>query len=197
MEDSRESLAERDGSARQGSPLPPEEVARLVRLAKEGSREAFGRILEAFRLAIVSLAYQVTGSREDAEDVAQETFLRAFRHIAEYREESKFFSWLYRIAVNAALDRVRRGRVVPTALREDLSLWVDDEEDEAARDRRVMIWMALDRLPPDQRAALVLRELHGLSYVEIGRILGITPGAVGWRIRAARQYLQRALRGAV
>ncbi len=154
-------------------------------------------LVDEFRVAVVSLAFQILGSQADAEDVAQETFLRVFQKLAEFREESRFFSWLYRITTNAALDRLRRRRALPTSYREDLPAWAPEEESESDRETRLMVWIAMERLPPEQRIALVLRELHGLSYEEIGEITGTPVGTIGSRIRAARQFLRHALRGAL
>jgi RNA polymerase sigma-70 factor (ECF subfamily) len=193
MGEGREPLGEQDASAVLRSPLDSEQVADLVRLARQGSSSAFGKLIEAFRAPIVNLAYQIVGSRADAEDVAQETFVKAFRSIADYREESKFFSWLYRIATNAALDLVRRRRVLPTAYRDDIPSWAADTQDAADEERRLMVWVALGRLPPSQRAAVVLRDMHGFSYPEIAAILGISVSTVGARLRAARRHLERVL----
>jgi RNA polymerase sigma-70 factor (ECF subfamily) len=193
MEDSRESSGQHNGSAVPRPSASEEEVARLVRLARQGSQEAFAKLVEIFRAPIVNLAYQIVGSRADAEDVAQDALINAFRSLDSYREESKFFSWLYRIVTNAAIDLVRRRRALPTVSREDLDAWVADEEAPETTALRITVWLALERLPPLQRAVLVLRDWHGLSYAQIAETLGITPGMVGARIRAARQHLQRAL----
>jgi len=196
MEDSRESVDLVDQPTRRFVSPPPEEVAQLVHQAKDGRTDAFGKLVEIYRQPIINLAYQIVGSRSDAEDVAQEAFIRAFQRLAEYREESRFFSWLYRIATNAALDRLRRRKVLPTSLHEDLPGWAEDGESESTRDTRLAVSIAMDKLPPEQRVALVLRELHGLSYVDIAEITGVAVGTVGSRIRSARQFLYRALRGA-
>jgi RNA polymerase sigma factor (sigma-70 family) len=146
---------------------------------------------------VYRLAYRLTGNQHDAEDLTQETFIRVFRSLASY-QPGTFEGWLHRITTNLFLDMARRrARVRMEALPEDADRVPGDElspeQAYAASHLDPDLQAALDELPPDFRAAVVLCDVEGLSYEEIGATLGIKLGTVRSRIHRGRQALRAAL----
>ena len=181
-----------------------EEERSLVQRAKEGDLAAFEEIVRAHEATVYRLALRQLGSREDAEDAAQEVFLKAYTSLKSFRGESKLSVWLYRITSNVCTDALRRRR-------ETVSLTVDAEQgseelelpDErfdpvALAERaelREQIGAALARLPAEARQILLLRELGGQSYEEIAQTLSLDIGTVKSRIFRARKKLCALLGG--
>jgi len=140
------------------------------------------------------VVYRMCGDANLAEDSAQEAFIRAWRHLPSYRPHSPFRNWVYRIATNVALDMLRRER--ETVDIDTLSLVSPDGGPEAlveGEERGERVRQAVLALPPDSRAALVLREYEGLSYREIADTLGIPIGTVMSRLNYARNRLRESL----
>lgn len=157
-----------------------------------GDTEAFETLIRENQRMIHSLCYRMTGSMEDAEDLAQETFIQAHRHLAEFRGEARVSSWLYRIAMNQCLNwqksRQRRERLY----RE----WSEQERDatpEKPDPRAHAVSEAMLSLNPKQRAAIVLTVHEGLTHAEAARALGCSETTVSWRLFAARRKLKRLL----
>ena len=156
---------------------------------------------------VIQLAVNLLGDRDEALDVSQEVFLRVFRTIHRFRGQSSLRTWIYRIAVNQARNRHRfwrrRRRADQVSLDEHVAQFGDMESTgEALPDRLLAsketaarIWQALDRLPFDQRTALILREVDGLRYEEIAFSLGVAVGTVKSRLTRARQALRAELLG--
>jgi RNA polymerase sigma-70 factor (ECF subfamily) len=166
-----------------------EEAARRV---AEGDRSAFETIVRATQGAMLRAAVRVLGSREEALDVLQEAYLRAFDALSGggFDGRSRVSSWLYRVVVNASLDAVRAKKRRPTVALPDAA----DGAAEGSPEARVALAelaKMLDLLPPDQRAALVLRELEGLSNAEVAEILETSEGAIEQRLIRARATLRR------
>ena len=172
----------------------------LVLRTKRGDRSAFEILVSRYQDRAYNVAYQILRHHEDALDVAQEAFARAYVSIARFQGTAGFYTWLYRILVNLAIDQTRaRGRQNPiprddpereVALRE---MTPDPAATLETRELRQQIVRAVACLPADQRAALTLREIDGLSYQEIARIMNCSIGTVMSRLYAARQKLQRIL----
>ncbi len=177
------------------------EVA-LVERAQAGDQDAYGALVERHSRAVFRLAYRITGHEQDAEDVVQEAFLRAYRQIGRFEARSSFGTWLYRIAVNCAHDLLRaRPRFVSKTSGDRR----DDEEPEvtdssaganperllASReiDRRVRA--GLDTLSDLERSAFILRHFEGLSIAEIGESLGLGTSAAKHSIFRAVQKMRR------
>ena len=164
----------------------------------EGSRGpdgAFEDLIREHQRMIHSLCYRMTGSLAEAEDLAQETFIQAFRHWDSFRGEARVSSWLYRIAVNQCLNWRKR-----TARRELLHRQWSQEEHVAAHEDRGRAWQiqdALLKLNPEQRAAVVLTMYDGLSHAEAARALGCAETTVSWRLFAARRALKKLLKNLV
>src|SRR5262245_51606709 len=175
----------------------------LVEAAASGSREAFDELVRRHQAAIVTLVRALTGGRGDADDLAQEVFVRAWRSLRGFRGESAFRTWLHRVAINVVrTSQTRQTRLlrifVPFGgMREEDSPppeAVDtDEPIDAALARRQIVERALARLPDELRIAVTLRDLQGLDYKEIAAALDVPVGTVESRIFRARQRLKPLL----
>jgi RNA polymerase sigma-70 factor (ECF subfamily) len=156
---------------------------------------------------VYQLALHLLGDRQEALDVSQEVFLRVFRTLSQFRGQSTLRTWIYRIVVNQASNRQRwwrrRRRAQQVNLDEHTQTHGElaDVRTFAQPDRLLQqhevsdrVWTALDRLPFDHRAAIVLREIDGLSYEEIASTLGVAVGTVKSRLARAREHLRDALR---
>ena len=178
-----------------------EEELRLVRRVQSGEAEAFEELVRAHEKTVYNLALRLVGNPQDAEDMAQEAFLKVYRSLPEFRGESKFSVWLYRIVSNVCLDHLRRQGRRPAS-----SLTTEDEDgeeqqwdvpDESQSPERLLeqkltreaVQRGLETLPEDQRQILLLREIRGMSYEEIGAALDLEPGTVKSRIFRARKRL--------
>lgn len=171
-------------AARPESAAPALDAAddlKLVRASVGGSREAFDLIVVRHRRPVYQLCYRYVGNHEDASDLAQDVFLRAYRALAKFKGESSLGTWLYRIAVNVCLNRVTAKTPVTEPIEE--TRHVDRQADDPARaalraeqSRRVRA--AIRRLPKRQRAVVLLRAYQELPHQEIARILGSSVGAV-------------------
>ncbi len=176
-----------------------EQEAALIAAAKAGDSQAFSELVRATHAEIYTLAYRMTGDEEDARDVVQDAYLRAFRSIKRFRGDSRFSTWMYRITANCAstyLSKRNKGR------HEELS---DDEpvadsrpefdpeqvaEAGALRDR---VTEALAELPPRLRAVVVLRDVYDLPHEAIASELGISEAAAKVRLHRARRKLRERL----
>ncbi len=160
----------------------------LVGAAQAGSVEAFGELVDRYRTSVVRLAFRLTHDADEAKDIAQEAFLRAFRRLGEFRPERPFARWLFVIARNAALDTVRRRRRL-TALdaREPLPFEPGPEDIALRTDEAARVHSALEALPQNYRHVLELFYISELRYREIALELDIPIGTV-------KTYLSRAKR---
>jgi RNA polymerase sigma-70 factor (ECF subfamily) len=177
----------------------PVDVAALVVLAQAGDREAFDELVRATYADTYTLAYRLTGDEEDARDVVQESYLRAFRGLKRFRGDAQFTTWLYRITANCAATQLgRRNKHRHEELTDDLVF--DDVatahnpeaqlESVANRDR---LQAALRRLPPRLRAVVVLRDVYDLPHEAIATELGISESAAKVRLHRARRKLREDL----
>lgn len=175
----------------------------LLWAARQGDRRAFGQLVRLHRPRIVALGLQLTGCRQDAEDVAQETFLRAWRHLSGFRGRSAFGTWLYRIALRRALSlrssaTQRLVRAVPPddpRLRAAVAVDAGSDPQRALqlREQYAALLGAFDALSGPLRATVALTVLHGLSHAEAAEVLGVREGTVAWRLHEARRRLREAL----
>jgi RNA polymerase sigma-70 factor, ECF subfamily len=199
------SLQSRDGR-RQNIPDQDEEAA-LVLAAKRGSEHAFEILIERYQRRILAVALRFTRIREDAEDIGQQSFQKAFIHLRKYKGESSFSTWLTRIAINEALMWLRRGRRRREISIDDLSgneettfrLEIPDSRQgpESAflqNERSQILSAAMNGLTPGVRKAIELRELGELSTEEAARVMGLSVGAVKARVFQGRRKLHQALR---
>ena len=176
----------------------------LVARARAGERAAFDLLVERYQGRLLRLARRLLRDQAEAEDVVQETFLKAYRALPRFRGEAAFYTWLYRIAINAArnaiMNRGRRGGVPPAAAApavapEDALAEIATPES-MLLSKQVMqaVDAAMDALPLELRTAIVLREIEGLSYEEIAQIMQSPLGTVRSRIFRAREAIARRLR---
>lgn len=155
--------------------------------------DAFGRVVNQREAQLLRVAYRVLGNWADAEDVAQEAFLRLHRHGLDFASESALAAWLYRVVVNLCVDRGRKAR--PTDELKDLRAEKPSAETELLRDeQKRQLMMALTALPPKERAAIVLREIEGLATAEVAAILRTSEVTVRTQISRAMGKLREMLR---
>jgi RNA polymerase sigma-70 factor (ECF subfamily) len=181
--------------------------AALIERCAAGDQSACAELVASHQRMVFGLALHLLGDRDEALDLSQEVFLRVFRTIASFRGQSALRTWIYRIVVNQARNRQRwwrrRRRSDQVSLDEHLQQFGDFESETdvlpdrllASKETASRIWQALDRLPFDQRTALVLREVDGLRYEEIAFSLGVAVGTVKSRLTRARQALRAELLG--
>ncbi len=176
------------------------EETQLIDLAVQGDRHAFSALVEINQERLFASMIQVTGSPDEAEEVVQEAFIRAFLKLDTFQRNSQFFTWLYRIAFNSALTRKRRNRVRVSLdhWRESNGIEVADPADAVdepmLRQERVnLVRAAIQVLSEDHRAILVLREMQERSYEDIAEILEISIGTVRSRLSRARNQLKITL----
>jgi RNA polymerase sigma-70 factor (ECF subfamily) len=177
----------------------------LIRRCQAGDVSAFEPLVEKYRQRVWRLAYQIVRDREEAWDVVQEAFIRAYQSLPSFRGQSAFYTWLFRIVVNLATDRVRqraaRGRAFgtePVPENEWAAALPDDaagpDEEAARREQRRRITRLLDVLPPNFRTIIMLSDVEGLSYREIAEVLNIPLGTVMSRLHNARKRLRELLK---
>jgi len=181
--------------------LTREQEAAIVRKVLGGDANAFETLVLEYEKNVYNIALRMTGNSEDAADMTQEAFIKAYNSLQSFRGDSKFSVWLYRIVSNVCLDFLRSKNRRPTV---SLSVEDDDGEDtqldvadesqspELLLDRKLTresVRRGLDSLPPDYRQILLLREIQGLSYDEIAQALGLEVGTVKSRIFRARKRL--------
>lgn len=181
--------------------MTPEQEQQCIQRVLNGDANAFEQLVHAYEKTVYNLALRTLGNPQDAEDIAQEAFLKAYRSLSSYRGDSKFSVWLYRIVSNLCLDALRAKKRRPTQ-----SLTVENDEGEEDQleipdehfspekllDRKLTresVQRGLASLPDESRQILLLRELQGMSYEEIGQVLKLEPGTVKSRIFRARKRL--------
>jgi len=155
--------------------------ASLVAACLEGTPGAFDVIVERHRRSVYQLCYRYAGNHEDASDLAQDVFLRAYRGLKRFRGQSSLATWLYRIAVNVCLNRVgaKRPQTEPIGEQQFVDLRAEPMPDRMLKDERgARVRAAIAQLPPKQRSTLILRMYHEMSHQEIADALGSSVGAV-------------------
>ena len=178
----------------------------LVKRARGGDEEAFGELVKMYHQRVYNLIYGIVNHAEDAAELAQQSWVKVWKKLDSFQEDARFFTWVYRIASNTGLDFLRhKSRLREEALVDGMEPAVDPNLDRAASqnsrpDRdlaqseiRESFEKSLESLSPDHRLALVLREVDGLSYDEIAKIMGCRKGTVMSRIFYARQKMQEKL----
>jgi len=174
----------------------------LVRQSKAGDEEAFGALVNAYKTKVFNMAYSLTRNREVADDLAQEVFIKAYFALPQFKEKSRFGTWLYRIAMNHSKDYLRkRGPLKQVPFEETMGDPAAQEEEMMQKEREMdqkrksqVIHDVLGKLPDKYRTILSLRDIQGLSYEDISRILSISPGTVDSRLHRARKMLRTKVR---
>ena len=185
---------------------PSFDEAALVARARTGDGEAFSELVKRYERRIYRLAKNITRHDEDAEDVLQEAFLKAYEHLDRFQGNSAFYTWLVRIAVNEALMKLRKrktDRTVPLdepielgedAMQREIAVWEDNPEERYSQEEmRKILDDAVDTLKPDFRTVFVLRDIEELSTEETAETLGISISAVKSRLLRARLSLREKL----
>ncbi len=168
----------------------PDQETDWIRRSQKGDHEAFGKLIQLHQRMIHSLAYRMTGSLSDAEDLAQEVFIRAFHQIRSFRSDARFASWLHRIAVNQCLNW-RKSHDRRERFHEELGAVTEAPRDHEGASERVQ--QALLQLKPKQRAAVVLTLCEGMNHADAARALGCSETTVSWRLFIAKRELKRLL----
>jgi len=176
-------------------PLLPDEEAEWIRAAQAGDRSGFARLVDRYWDRLYRWLYHLTRDRHTAEDLAQETFLKALAGIGSFRPGSNFRAWVFRIGHNNFVNQKRADRRTKHPLPEDaagpeVGGPVDTAENREALE---LVGKAVGELPSDFRAALLLRVEEGLSFREVARVLGTTEETARWRVFKARQKLIKVL----
>jgi RNA polymerase sigma-70 factor (ECF subfamily) len=184
-------------------PMTPWTDEELVARSKTGDIDSFNQLVKRWERPIFALAYRTLGREEDARDVTQETFLRAFRALAGFKGDAKFSSWLYRIALNLCRDWMRRERRAPlVAVPEGVEVEqlaaeqgpVETVEDLAARaELSREVARAMQHLPAEQRQAIILKEYHGLTFQEIADLMKCPLSTVKTRVYQGLSTLRKQL----
>ena len=179
--------------------------ASLIPRAAAGDRAAFRALVERHRTMVYRVALQYSGNHHDADDIAQEVFLKVFRSLGNFRQDAQFTSWLYRIAMNACIDHARRAAPALAASagnNEDenpldaLPADAPGPDDHAyAGELGVVLRDAIERLPPRQRLIFTMRHFEQLKLSEIAEALGLAEGTVKRQLHAAVHRLRSTLRG--
>jgi RNA polymerase sigma-70 factor (ECF subfamily) len=174
----------------------------LVRRARDGDYEAFEQLFDRHRLLVYRFAYQMVHRRDDAEDIVQEAFVRAYQNLHKYRDEAKFTTWLLRIVTNLCTDQARmRNRRDALEQQESAGAltWMtqiegpDPVEELETDRRRIALRKALNALPVHHRTMIILRDLEEREYPEIAQILGCTVGGAKLRVLRARRALKERI----
>ncbi|MFO0953651.1 MAG: sigma-70 family RNA polymerase sigma factor [Isosphaeraceae bacterium] len=175
----------------------------LIHACRSGKTEAYGELVRRYQDRLYPTVLRLTGCAEDAQDLLQEAFLRAYEKLSRFHGDSSFYTWIYRIAVNLALSGRRRKRPVVRLDEgrrgEPAEPPVDPRETDPSLplerlERERIIQDALNALAPDHRAVVVMKEYDGLRYEEIGAVLGVPVGTVRSRLHRARCELREKLR---
>ena len=176
----------------------------LIERFQKGDREAFEKIVERYKDQLLNFAYRFLGSRQEAEDVVQDTFLRVYRNRKAYRRVARFSTWIYTIAGNLAKTELRKRKRRKLFSISDLGFEEKDyeisdlshnpEDDVEGTLKEEIIQSEIEKLPPKFREVIILRDVQGLSYEEIALILKIPIGTVKSRVNRARLRLQKRLK---
>jgi RNA polymerase sigma-70 factor, ECF subfamily len=193
-------------SAMSSSPIEIDDEAPIVAQARLGNTGAFNELLRRYERKIFRLALHITQNREDAEDVLQESFLKAYEHLDQFQGQSKFYTWIVRIAVNQALMKLRKRKsdrsvsldeTIDTGednLSREIAAWDENPEQKYSRDElQRILTSAIDGLAPIYRAVFVLRDIDGLSTEEAAEALELSVPAVKSRLLRARLQLREKL----
>lgn len=173
-----------------------------IQRARAGDQNAFGRLVVAYQTPVYNLAYRMLGNTAEAEDAAQEAFLRAYTHLHSYDPQRPFRSWLLSIASHYCIDRLRRRRITWLPLEDEIaepyqmtSNSPNPESVVSHREQEEQMQRLLDALSPTDRAAITLRYWYDCSYEEIANMLDLTVSAVKSRLHRARRALAKSIEG--
>ena len=180
----------------------------IVELAQQGDRDAFRELVERYQRKVYSICYGMLKNPDDSLDVSQEVFIKVYRNIEKFNQQSSFYTWLYRITVNMCIDHIRKNKRVKVVEYDDAisreasggddfllpsKLGLHPDKVYGRKELREKMLEALESLGEKHRTILILREIDGLSYEEIADVLNISKGTVMSRLFHARKYFQEAI----
>jgi RNA polymerase sigma-70 factor (ECF subfamily) len=175
--------------------------ADLISRCQKGDQDALKEIFDQYREKVYRIAYGVVRHREDALDIVQEVFIKLFRSIKHFEGKSRFYTYLYRMAMNTAIDHSRKmKKIFASSIDEEGGFTpvdaVENRPDRKAAQKELgeRLKKAMDKLPDDQRAALIFREVEGLSYKDMADSMGCSIGTVMSRLHYGRKKVQESLR---
>jgi RNA polymerase sigma-70 factor (ECF subfamily) len=169
----------------------------LVRLSQKGDLKAFGILVERYQKRVFAVASGLVQDAEEARDLTQESFIRAYQAIETFRGVARFYTWIYRITVNLCMDHFRKQAAERSNLAAEQPLDSDPVTPDSVAAQREMnqaVHQAIQALPADQRTVIILRELEGLSYKEIAGVMDCSMGTVMSRLFYARKRLRELLK---
>ena len=167
--------------------------AALVNDCKRGDRRAMSQLVSQYQRPVFNAAYRILGNMDDAADTTQIVFLKIFEHIADYDSKFKFFSWVYRIAINESLNQVKKRRKQEPLADSQASPWRGPAEELDATRLSSRVQGALMLLSEDYRTVVVLKHISGCSYLQISEILQLPEKTVKSRLYSARQLMKKTL----
>jgi len=178
--------------------------AELISRSQQGDQDALKEIFDQYRTKVYRIAYGVVRQREDALDIVQEVFIKLFRSMKNFKGRSNLYTYLYRIAMNTAIDYTRKMKKYPTSNFDD-ERGLFSSDDLGKRPEKILIdkeleerlKTAMEKLPSNQKASLILREVEDLSYQEIAEVTGCSIGTVMSRLHYGRKKLRELLKNYV
>jgi RNA polymerase sigma-70 factor, ECF subfamily len=178
-----------------------QEETEMISRCQRGDQEALKAIFDKYHKKVYSIAYGVVRQREEALDVVQEVFIKLFRSIKNFRGRSHFYTYLYRMVMNTAIDHKRKaGKQFMSSLDEEGSFEPSDEAEKGPerillqKELEERVKRAMDELPAEQKAALIFRDVEGLSYQEMAEAMGCSIGTVMSRLHYGRKRMQESLK---
>lgn len=179
--------------------------SQLVKLALKGDQAAFAELVELYQEKLFHMAYRMLNNRQEAEDVVQEAFLRVYNNLERYNDAMKFSTWIYRIATNLCIDRLRKRKPIYSLDAESSDyegldgysmIPSDDRTPESElllSETQRIIHQAIDTLPPKYKTVMILRYIHELSLQEVGDILNMPVTTIKTRVHRGREFLRKKL----
>lgn len=188
---------------KEGNKMENELENALIKKAKAGNMTAFERLIISYEQSVYNIAYRMFNNEEDAKDMSQEVFIKVYKNIAKFDENSKFYTWLHRITVNTCIDEIRRRKGKETNSIDDIvemdegNLKKQYQSDSKTPEDKLIskenienIKAAISSLSENHKMLIILRDIQGLSYLEISEITGISLGTVKSRLARARVHLK-------
>ena len=170
---------------------------KLVELSQEGDRNAFEELVARYGKRIFNMAHSMLGDRAGAEDICQEVWTKAYFSLPKFKGKSRFYTWLYRLAVNVCLDEMRKRKRTQAISLDELGFKHQPETQDPPAPEQLehlemgrIVWKLLVELPAELRATLICREIEGFNYEEIARIMKVRVGTVRSRLFRAREQLR-------
>ena len=180
--------------------MNPEETD-LISRCQQGDQEALKGIFEKYQKKVYRIAYGVVRQREEALDIVQEVFIKLFRSIKNFKGRSQFYTYLYRMTMNTAIDHARKtGKQPMSSLNEEGSYQPSDEPEKGPervllqKELEEKVKMAMEKLPAEQRVAIIFKDVEGLSYQEMAEAMGCSIGTVMSRLHYGRKRMQELLK---